>query len=344
MLSLFEQLCGGSRRGGARNGRTSEPVNERKITGSMIAMSFVLGFVLVLTYEELMTTTQKETIICPGEIELQNLLRTVGQYQYYNKLMEAGLDRIDILAESQFEDVKSLSVKPYHWAKMKSEAMRRILKRKISIIGLLENEHLGDAGRGKTSLSDELLGDTRDASTLASLFINIEPGEYIPHVTINHPTVTTVCTGSIVERLFTLFNALHLANILESRLHIIWSQDDNCGSKLTSLLSFSKMVSISTLSPGRNLSDVFIPTSLHEFDAVYTTRSGVVASLLVKEDDYSTSRAEDKPLGLESPIVMWAKRNIDDVRRSHILHSSPVMSPGVTSSSVAKAVTTLKLE
>eukprot|EP01060_Flectonema_neradi_P031017 TRINITY_DN4605_c0_g3_i1.p1 TRINITY_DN4605_c0_g3~~TRINITY_DN4605_c0_g3_i1.p1 ORF type:complete len:490 (+),score=83.24 TRINITY_DN4605_c0_g3_i1:58-1470(+) len=335
MVGIFDYFSGGGRRSRG-SPRPQEPVVERKITGSMIVFSLVLGFVVTLTYEEMMTTTKK--LECPGDIELQNLLRTVGQYKYYTKLVEAGFDRVDILAESEFNDMKHLPVKPYHWAKMKAEAMSRILKRRVSIIGLLEQEHLGDAARGKTTLADDFLGTDRDTATLATLFVNIEPGEYIPHVTINRPTVTTVCTGDIVSRMIVLLNAVHLANLLESRLHIIWDQNSNCGAKITSLMTFNKRVSISTLSPGRSIADVFVPTSLQEFDAIYTTKaSPVIANLLTKEDDYSTASAEAKPIGPESPLVMWASRNIDDLKRTHLLHASEVVSPGVTSDTLKKA-------
>eukprot|EP01063_Lacrimia_lanifica_P020323 TRINITY_DN27650_c0_g1_i1.p1 TRINITY_DN27650_c0_g1~~TRINITY_DN27650_c0_g1_i1.p1 ORF type:complete len:503 (+),score=133.59 TRINITY_DN27650_c0_g1_i1:85-1593(+) len=317
------------------------------VTYSMVSAGFMLGFVSMLVLSEVQRAAQARRGMrgpCPSVLEVRGLLADMGMAQYYDSFLDAGYDRLDVIASSHYLDMTDVvpGMRPYHWARIVAEATRLVTHRRVSVAALLRDEDLGLAPAAPP-LSDPFEAN-QDPS---EHFFNIAPGQYYPNAAVGDAVVTTLLSGPLPDRLGTLANAVQLANACRGTLHVIWVQDGHCGARWSSLFAVhSDKVSVSSLPFDLPLSHVFpAMQSLDAFDAVFTTASGVIADLLPAHDEaaasshpfaerWLTNDGAAVSLDGESDVVGWAKERIGSELRVHILHKVDQLAAGVSSSAV----------
>ncbi|KAJ9461231.1 hypothetical protein DIPPA_35204 [Diplonema papillatum] len=319
----------------------AEPV---EISRSAVLVSLVLGFVSTQVYIEV---TSKRSYTddqrCPSVIEVENMLRSIGENQYYYKLISHGFDRLDIISESSYEDMKALHVKPYHWARMRAEALKRLSKdnKKVSITSQLsevkldlrteDGQHIGSPPPSQTSHS----ADNWDR------FYNIAPGKYLPEVNASIPVVTALCTASLQDRLSTLLNAMWLAKALNGNIHVLWAGDAECGARFSTIFNVGPRSSVSTTlaTHDRDLFSIFDERVLDEnFDSVFTTPTGLIANLVGDKAEVIPRPGErwlsklGRKMSLDpekSDLIDWAKKRARLDQRVHILYQGDHLAQGV---------------
>eukprot|EP01061_Rhynchopus_euleeides_P020586 TRINITY_DN3346_c2_g2_i9.p1 TRINITY_DN3346_c2_g2~~TRINITY_DN3346_c2_g2_i9.p1 ORF type:complete len:474 (+),score=152.91 TRINITY_DN3346_c2_g2_i9:35-1456(+) len=308
-------------------------------TWSMVFACFMVGFVSMLVVEEF-TKPKRERTECPSTLEMMSMLKRLDQMRYYDKFMLAGLDRPDIIGKASFLDVADSveGIKPYHWARIKAEALRMTTRKQVSVSKLLEFEPLSRIKTDPPSTGE----DSSD------LFVHIPAEQYLPDGRKGASMVTTVCTGSLHDRVGNLFNALTLAKSLNGDLHVIWPEEDACPSRFPTLFQVGDHVSVSVITKDKKLSDA-VP-SIQPFDAVLTSNTGYFSDLignlptqLAKPSDQASSVwycKDVKSLAVDptSDLVAWLKDRSSSDLRSHVLYVSDGVANGVTTSGVKDAV------
>ena len=225
----------------------------------------MVGFCSMLAVEEMVKPSQG-VIECPSTLEVRSMLSRLGQLKYYDDFLKAGLDRPDVIIASSYLDVADnvQGIKPYHWARIRAEAMRMAKGGPVSVSKILESEQLSHVRSEAPSIG------VLDSS---ELFVNIPTEQYIPDAKKGVAMITTICSGTIHDRLGNIFNTLALAKGLGASVHIIWLEEEVCNARFPALFSVNDKVSVSVVTQEKKLSDV-VP-SIKAFDAVFTYNTGV---------------------------------------------------------------------
>ena len=242
----------------------------------MVGASFMFGVVAMLVFEE-STRATPQPQKCAQTLEVVSLLRRLDQMQHYDRLMRAGYDRADILSQSRYLDFNKTvgGIRPYHWARIKAEALRMTGHPQTSVARQLEDEPLVDGAAGAVDL-EAGLEEAKD-----DLFINIGYDAYVPDAPKGHGVVTVVCTGPLHERLHGLLSAAVLAKSTHSSLHVLWVEDAACGARFPYLLSANDKVSVSILKKGtRRTAAGVLQEHLSRFDACFSSGTGPVAETI----------------------------------------------------------------